>query len=147
MNTDNQIGDSMHEYTCEIERIIDADSYRVAIDCGFGISFRTTIRLAGVDTPESRTRDKTEKIYGKAATAFAKEHLKYGLRYRIKTEKAGKFGRYLGYIYVDGKTSINQLLIDNHHAVEYHGQSKADVAKLHLLNREILRLEDTNLLV
>lgn len=130
----------MYEYLCEIDRVIDGDSVEVTIDCGFGVSFSTSVRLAGIDTPERRTRDATEKAYGEAATDFVKRHLKHGLKYRIRTEKTGKFGRYLGYIYVDKDVSINQLLIDNHHAVEYHGQSKDEIAEQHLRNRELVNL-------
>jgi endonuclease YncB( thermonuclease family) len=97
--------------------------------------------MYGIDTPESRTSDDVEKVYGNAAKAFLVNLTDTG-ELTLKTFKdgKGKYGRILGEIWYNGEHNINQLLIDNHHAVRYHGQSKDDIAEEHLVNREKLNL-------
>ena len=103
------------------------------------------IRLLGIDTPESRTRDKVEKYYGKLASAFLKSHLEKGKKYKLVTSKPDKYGRILGEFYVKSniktevpEINVNQLLVKENHAVAYHGQSKDAVEAEHLENRKHL---------
>ena len=150
----------MYEYNCTLVRVIDGDTVDVDIDLGFDTILKNQrIRLAGIDTPESRTSDSVEKIYGLAAKKFLIEHLalnnpnnKLILRTTMYDAK-GKFGRILGEIYnlfgaepmtADRPTiSANKYLVENHHAVVYHGQSKEDIKEGHLRNRLHLE-EDTS---
>ena len=128
----------MYEYRCKIKKVVDGDTVDIDIDLGFDIVLTDQrVRLYGIDTPESRTRDKTEKVYGLAAKKFLKEAL--GKDGTLKTHKdaKGKFGRILGDLVADGK-NINQLMISKHMAVRYIGQSKSDIESEHLLNRKIL---------
>ena len=130
----------MHEYKTKIRRIVDGDTVDVDIDLGFGmILSKQRIRLYGIDTPESRTRDKEEKFYGKLAAQFLKDQCKKGSCITLKTylDKKGKYGRILGEIIVDD-VNINQLMVEQHMAVEYHGQSKIDIHKEHMFNRQEL---------
>ena len=142
----------MYEYNCTLVRVIDGDTVDVDIDLGFDTILKNQrIRLAGIDTPESRTSDPVEKVYGLAAKKFLQECLRKSnpnnkLVLRTTTYDAkGKFGRILGEIYnlfgaepmtVDRPTiSANKYLVENHHAVVYHGQSKDDIKEEHLKNR------------
>ena len=86
----------MHTYKCEILRVVDGDTVDVDIDLGFGVWMRKErVRIHGIDTPESRTRDLEEKKYGLAAKEFVKSYLKAGFDATLQTEKdkTGKFGR------------------------------------------------------
>ena len=126
----------MFEYKCKVTNVVDGDTVDVDIDLGFGVWLRDQrIRLYGIDTPESRTSDPFEKLYGKAATEFLKKWLDGG-DVTIKTSKdgRGKFGRILGELWVFD-TNINKKMIEEHHAVEYHGQSKDEIAEQHIINR------------
>jgi|TARA_R100000149_G_scaffold65536_2_gene40347 micrococcal nuclease len=129
----------MYEYSCRINRVIDGDSVDVCIDLGFDISFTSSVRLYGVDTPESRTRDPEEKKCGLLAKKFLEEAVKNGKNIIIRTQKdeKGKFGRVLGSLIIDG-TNINHKMIEENLAVAYYGQSKDSIAKGHLVNRGIL---------
>ena len=131
----------MFEYKCKLVRVVDGDTVDVDIDLGFGVWLRKQrIRLYGIDTPESRTSDPIEKVYGNAAKDFLVKWTGAG-ELRIKTHKdaKGKFGRILGELWTFD-TNINQTLVDNHHAVRYHGQSKEQIAEEHLANRAKLNL-------
>lgn len=134
----------MYEYRTKVSRVVDGDTVDVDIDLGFGVWLRKErIRLLGIDTPESRTRDKEEKKYGLAAKEFLKKAL--GTSPILKTTKdgKGKFGRILGEFIVeveDNRININQLLVDNYHAVQYQGQSKETIKEQHLANRELVQL-------
>ena len=132
----------MYEYKCKVVRVVDGDTVDVDIDLGFGVWMRKQrIRMYGIDTPESRTSDKVEKKYGLAAKDFLVKWTNAGeLTLRTFKDDRGKFGRILGELWWDGKQNINQLLVDNHHAVRYHGQSKEDIAEEHLKNREKINL-------
>jgi len=106
----------MHEYKAKIRRIVDGDTVDVDIDLGFGIVLvKQRIRLYGIDTPESRTRDKEEKFYGKLAAAFLKDQCKKPSSITLRThmDKKGKFGRILGEIIVDG-VNVNKLMIEEY---------------------------------
>ncbi len=130
----------MYKYRCKIIRVIDGDTVDVDIDLGFGIWLhKERVRLFGIDTPESRTRDLEEKKYGLAAKAFVQEHMPIGSHHILQTQKdkTGKFGRILGVFLVENK-NLNELMIEKHHAVEYHGQSKEEIAETHLKNRELV---------
>ena len=130
----------MYEYKAKIRRFVDGDTIDVDIDLGFGmILSKQRIRLYGIDTPESRTRDKEEKFYGKLAAQFLKDQCKKGSCITLRTylDKKGKYGRILGEIFVED-VNINQLMVEQHMAVEYHGQSKTDIHKEHMFNRQEL---------
>ena len=129
----------MYEYSCRINRVIDGDSVDVCIDLGFDISFTSSVRLYGIDTPESRTRDPQEKKCGLLSKKFLEEAVKNGKNIIIRTQKdeKGKFGRVLGSLVIDG-ININHKMIEENLAVAYYGQSKDSIAKGHLVNRAIL---------
>jgi len=119
-------------YTYRIKRlnsVVDGDTIDCEIDLGFDISISQRVRLAGIDTPESKTKDLNEKKYGLAAKDFLKKKLsecKGSLV--IKTEKMDsteKYGRILGWLYEDGKEiSFNQTMIDEGYAWSYLGEKK-----------------------
>jgi len=137
----------MFEYKCTILRVVDGDTVDVDIDLGFGVWMRKQrIRLYGIDTPESRTRDKEEKKFGLLAKRFVEGFLAKGSTALLVTEKdgKGKFGRILGKFQVfDGKTDratfLHEIMIKEHMAVEYLGQSKEDIAEEHLINRRHIK--------
>ena len=118
----------MYEYKVKITRVVDGDTVDAEIDLGFDTFIKDRIRLMGLDTPESRTRNKKEKALGLAAKAYLKELLKENkgdIILRTSKEGKGKFGRILGTLLIyDGKTSVNQVLIDEGHARNYFGGSK-----------------------
>ena len=130
----------MYEYGCTVDRVVDGDTIDVILDLGFDIMFRSRVRLYGIDTPESRTRNKDEKVRGKMAGSFLKDAVDNGTKVIIETklkDSRGKYGRVLGNVIVDG-VNINQVMIDNYLAVAYFGQSKDDIEAEHLVNREKL---------
>ena len=130
----------MYEYACKVKRVVDGDTVDVILDLGFDVSYSCRVRLYGIDTPESRTRDKDEKARGKMAGAFLEEAIEDGKKVVIQTklkDSKGKYGRVLGDVVVDG-VNINKLMVKCHLAVAYHGQSKDDVEAEHLRNRDIL---------
>jgi len=136
----------MYEYKCKLVRVVDGDTIDVDVDLGFGVWMqKQRIRMYGIDTPESRTSDDVEKVYGNAAKDFLVQWTNSGdLTLKTFKDGKGKYGRILGEIWYGDENgsdhNINQLLIDNHHAVRYHGQSKDDIAEEHLVNREKLNL-------
>ena len=128
----------MYEYNCKVKRVVDGDTVDVIIDLGFDIAYASRVRLYGIDTPESRTRDKDEKARGFISKDFLKSWLDKGsVVIRTRKDKKGKFGRILGEMVVDD-ININELMIEEHHAVKYHGQSKDDIEAEHLVNRQKL---------
>lgn len=137
----------MYEYKCKINRIIDGDTVDVDIDLGFGIWMKDErVRIMGIDTPESRTRDKIEKIFGIAAKERLQELLGKECTLQTQINKdgedmKGKFGRILGDFIVNDK-SVAETLVEEHHAVKYFGQNKADVASSHISNRNMLMHEN-----
>jgi len=122
----------------KVTKIVDGDTIDVMLDLGFDIKYKSRVRLFGIDTPESRTRDKVEKKYGLLSKKFLQEQIKKSKKVTIKTYKGdetGKFGRILGDVFLNGK-SVNSLMCQKGHAVEYYGQSKDDVEAAHLKNRK-----------
>lgn len=128
----------MYEYSCKIIKVVDGDTVDVDIDLGFGIVYSNQrIRLYGIDTPESRTRDLIEKKFGLYAKGFLKARLGSSCRLRTKVDGKGKYGRILGTFVVDD-VDVNQEMIDKHIAVAYYGQSKDDIQAEHHKNFGIL---------
>ena len=130
----------MYEYPCKIVRVVDGDTVDVDIDLGFSHWIHNErIRLYGIDTPECRTRDAEEKTAGLLAKKFVEDALHVGGTYTLTTKERGKFGRYLGVIMLSDRTSINAVLVTEHLAVPYHGQSKQEIEDAHATNYEILK--------
>ena len=119
----------MYEYKIKLDRVIDGDTIDAYIDLGFDVSVKKRIRFMGINTPESRTRDLEEKARGLAAKDRVKALLEGCKNIQLHSHGIGKFGRCLGEIFldtVDGQEkltveSLNELLIREGHAVEYHG--------------------------
>ena len=138
----------MYEYRCKVVKIIDGDTVDVDIDLGFGVWLhKERVRLYGIDTPESRTRDLEEKKYGLAAKKFLTGMLDDPAGIILKTHKdaTGKFGRILGELwrttdYAD--QSINDYKVEKHHAASYMGQSKTHIEEQHLKNRALVNLNE-----
>jgi len=119
----------MYEYRVKkVIKVVDGDTIDVDIDLGFNISYYQRVRLAGIDTPESRTTDKKEKVLGLEAKDRLKKAIDAATNVVIKTEKpdsSEKYGRILGWVYLDNnKVSINQTLIDEGYAWAYMGETK-----------------------
>jgi len=119
----------MYEYFVkEVKNVVDGDTIDVIIDLGFDILFASRVRLAGIDTPESRTTDKAEKALGLEAKEYLKKHLKDAKSVVIRTEKmdsSEKYGRILGWVYVNGESeSVNNKMINDGYAWGYLGETK-----------------------
>jgi micrococcal nuclease len=119
----------MYEYFVrEVKNVVDGDTIDVIIDLGFDILFSSRVRLAGIDTPESRTTDKAEKALGLEAKEYLKKQLKDAKSVVIRTEKidsSEKYGRILGWVYVNGESeSINNKMINDGYAWGYLGDTK-----------------------
>ena len=140
-----------YEYKCKILRIVDGDTVDVDIDLGFGVwMHKERVRIVGIDTPESRTRDKVEKLFGTAAKNRLKELLAAGGKL-ITTENKqgedmkGKFGRILGDFWVERyegeREKVTDIMIEEGHCVAYFGGSKDEIQMKHMANREKLLRE------
>jgi len=119
----------MYEYYVrKVENVVDGDTIDVLIDLGFDILFQSRVRLAGIDTPESRTKDLKEKALGLESKEYLKKALKDAKSVVIKTEKmdsSEKYGRILGWVYINGDTvSINDMMINDGYAWGYMGDTK-----------------------
>ena len=113
-------------YNATLDRIVDGDTFDCILDLGFDVKLhKQRVRLAGIDTPESRTRDLAEKKLGLAAKERLKE-LCFG-KFKIKSLGKGKYGRIIDIPYTENGDDICQMLIDEGHAVEYHGGTKTKV--------------------
>lgn len=119
----------MYEYFVrEVKSVVDGDTIDVVLDLGFNILYAQRVRLAGIDTPESRTTDKAEKVLGLEAKEYLKKKLSGAKTVVIRTEKldsSEKYGRILGWLYVDGSgESINNQMIEDGYAWGYLGETK-----------------------
>ena len=119
----------MYEYYVrKLENVVDGDTIDVIIDLGFDILFASRVRLAGIDTPESRTKDLAEKALGLESKEYLKKALKDAKSIVIKTEKmdsSEKYGRILGWLYINDDTeSINDKMINDGYAWGYMGDTK-----------------------
>jgi len=141
----------MYEYRCKVLKIVDGDTVDVDIDLGFGIVLKNErVRIMGIDTPESRTRDKVEKQFGLAAKKRLKEMLDNKSGPILKTQinkkgedMKGKFGRILGDFTVyhgptDSWRMVTEIMVEEGHAVAYFGGSKDEVQAKHMANRSKL---------
>jgi len=120
---------NMYEYRVKkVTNVVDGDTIDVDIDLGFNVSFSQRVRLAGIDTPESRTKDLNEKRLGLEVKEWLKSKLKDAQDVVIKTElpdSSEKYGRILGWLYVKGtEKSLNQIMIDEGYAWSYMGETK-----------------------
>jgi len=115
----------MYRYKVDIVKVVDGDTVDVDIDLGFGMVYKKQrVRMLGIDTPESRTRDLVEKKFGKASKAHLVKILEQGNVELVSHDK-GKFGRILGDLFIGASTfSVNQQMIDNGYGYEYHGGTK-----------------------
>ena len=115
-------------YVKSVDNVVDGDTIDVVIDLGFDILFQSRVRLAGIDTPESRTSDKAEKALGLEAKEYLKKNIKAAKTVTIRTEKmdsSEKYGRILGWVYLDGDSeSINNKMIKDGYAWGYLGETK-----------------------
>jgi micrococcal nuclease len=115
-------------YVKQVTNVVDGDTIDVVIDLGFDISFTSRVRLAGIDTPESRTKDKAEKTLGLESKKYLADRIKTAKNVVIRTEKINsseKFGRILGWLYLDGESnSINHEMIEKGYAWGYLGDTK-----------------------
>ena len=134
----------MYEYKCKVKRVVDGDTMDVVLDLGFDIFHACRVRLAGIDTPESRTRDLDEKARGKLSKAYLKETIKgkkIVLKTKIKDAK-GKFGRVIAEVWAEfeegSMRNVNELMIKEAYAVKYNAGNKALIEEAHLVNRAIL---------
>ena len=134
----------MHEYKVNILRVVDGDTVDVDIDLGFGMWLRKErVRVMGIDTPESRTSDKMEKVFGLAAkerltSLLGAEAILHTQVSKKGEDMKGKFGRVLGnFVSLNGEKCA-AVLIREGHAVAYQGGSKENIASQHLANRERL---------
>mgnify|MGYP000001664000 FL=1 len=144
----------MYEYKAKLVKVVDGDTVDVDIDLGFGVWLKNErVRIMGIDTPESRTRDKVEKIFGLAAKARVQELIEKDTILKTFAAKdgedmKGKFGRILGDFMigdsrpgVHGQAMLTDILIHEGHAVKYYGQNKADIERGHMSNRNKLMNE------
>ena len=113
-------------YNCTLDRVVDGDTVDVNLDLGFSVILaKQRVRLAGIDTPESRTRDKAEKVLGLQAKELLKSLCEDG--FVVESLGKGKYGRILGVLYDSDGNSLNQKIIDAGLAVEYWGGTKTKV--------------------
>ncbi len=139
----------MYEYRCKVLRVVDGDTVDVDIDLGFGIVLKDErVRIMGIDTPESRTRDKVEKLFGQASKARLKELIGGRSGPILKTQinkkgedMKGKFGRILGDFETESNRMVTDILVEEGHAVAYFGGSKEEIQKKHMANRDKLLRE------
>ena len=137
----------MYTYKCKILRVVDGDTVDVDIDLGFGVwMHRERVRISGIDAPESRTRDRVEKLFGMSAKERVRELLPVGSTATLtckEYDSTGKFGRIIADFEVyshaqDAWTSLSNILVAEGHAVPYTGGSKEDLEAVHIANRQKL---------
>ena len=130
----------MYQYKAKILKVLDGDTVDIDLDLGFNIVLSNQrVRMAGIDTPESRTVDKEEKIRGNLSKKKLAEKLPIGSYVKIETQKSDnnddKFGRILAIFILEDGTSLNQWMIDNNYAVLYQGENKELVQEMHQYNK------------
>ena len=134
----------MYEYRCKVVKIIDGDTVDVDIDLGFGVwMHKERVRLFGIDTPESRTSDRVEKVFGEAAkqrlvSLLSSEAILISQVSKMGENMKGKFGRILGDFKTITGQIVTEVLMEEGHAVAYNGGAKEDVQAQHLKNRQRL---------
>ena len=138
----------MYEYKVSVVKVVDGDTVDVDIDLGFGMVYKKQrVRMLGIDTPESRTRDKVEKLFGKASKKHLKHLLEDAMSITLVSHDKGKFGRILGELFThydkehpvfETKVNVNQKMIDDCHAVPYTGENKDLVEQQHMDNRKVV---------
>jgi micrococcal nuclease len=118
----------MYEYRIKkVVKVVDGDTVDLEIDLGFSLTKKERCRIAGIDTPECRTRNKEEKQYGQAAKLYMTGLLKNAKELKVRTEKDGKYGRMLGWIYADdNELSLNEQMVVDGYAFKYDGGTKRD---------------------
>ena len=134
----------MYEYNVTIDRVVDGDTVDIWIDLGFDVRIFERVRMAGIDTPESRTRNAREKKFGKMATARVQELLPVGDTFRAVSssyDARGKYGRAMMDFRLVNNTMLCQILIDERLAVYYRGQNKDDIRAAHEANWDFLENE------
>jgi micrococcal nuclease len=136
-----------NEYDIKVIKVVDGDTVDVDIDLGFGVCLKDErVRIMGIDTPESRTRDKVEKVFGLAAKQRLKELLHEGGKLITTEDKSGedmkgKFGRILGdFRTLDGDL-VTEIMIEEGHCVAYFGGNKEEIQMKHMANRQKLLRE------
>ena len=135
----------MYDYNFKLIKVVDGDTIDVDIDLGFGVWLRNQrVRMMGIDTPESRTRDLEEKKYGLLAKEKLIQLVAGGKCLKTFLDKKGKYGRILGDIEVyysqeDRWCGATEIMIKEGYGVAYHGQSKEDIEEEHIANRTKLR--------
>ena len=124
----------------KVTKVIDGDTIDVIIDMVFDILYKSRVRLFGIDTPESRTRNLEEKKRGLISKKFLTDKIKSAKKLTIKTHKGsetGKFGRILGEVFADG-VNLNLQMCEDGYAVQYYGQNKSLVEEAHMKNKDKL---------
>ena len=121
----------MYEYRVKkIVKVVDGDTIDIEIDLGFSLTKKERCRVAGIDTPECRTRNKEEKQYGLAAKVYMTGLLKNAKELKVRTEKDGKYGRMLGWFYADDQElSLNEQMVVDGYAWSYDGGTKREFDK------------------
>ena len=133
----------MYTYKCRINKVLDGDTVEIDLDLGFNTTLANQkVRLLGIDTPESRTTNKEEKVRGALSKKKLQEKLPVGCSVKIITHKNDnnddKFGRILGEFILDDGTNLNKWMIENNYAVPYLGENKELVQEAHQFNKKKL---------
>lgn len=133
----------MYIYRCKINKVVDGDTVEIDLDLGFNMMLvNQRVRMAGIDTPESRTSNTEEKVRGTLSKKKLAEKLPVGSWQKIQTMRSDanddKFGRILGVLILEDGTSLNQWMIDNNYAVLYQGENKELVQEQHQYNKQKL---------
>ena len=133
----------MDQYKAKVLNVLDGDTVDIDLDLGFNIVLASQrVRMAGIDTPESRTANNEEKVRGQLSKKKLAEKLPVGSWVKIETQKSDsnddKFGRILAVFIMEDGTSLNQWMIDNNYAVLYNGENKELVQEMHLYNKQKL---------
>jgi len=133
----------MFQYRCRINKVLDGDTVDIDLDLGFNIILANQrVRMAGIDTPESRTSNEEEKPRGQLSKKKLAEKLPLGSWQTIRTLKADdvddKFGRILGVFVMEDGKSLNEWMCENNYAVAYQGENKQLVQEMHMKNKQVL---------